>query len=268
MWGPRAVGSLAPALTRPAFRRRSTAGAQILTDWAAIVGPALAAVTMPRRLSGTTLTLACAGPIAMELQHMSVELAAADQRPSRPGGRGAAAVRPGSAARTGSGVAAGSRRGVTRADRGTAGRQAQRCVGTARADDATRWPGMMLQPGTHCGRFATVAANGSHNRNANHRRGWSRMPCWRRQHQAAAVNGITMGGRVHRALAISGLCLVIAGCSSMATRPIRPSQWAFPGCACRTLAANTIVPSAIPPRATPVPHRFPRRSSHPSRARR
>ena len=76
VWGPRAVGSLVPALTRPAFRRRSTAGAQILTDWAAIVGPALAAVTMPRRLSGTTLTLACAGPIAMELQHMSVELAA------------------------------------------------------------------------------------------------------------------------------------------------------------------------------------------------
>ena len=47
-----------------------------MTDWAVIVGPALADVTMPRRLSGTTLTLACAGPIAMELQHMTVELAA------------------------------------------------------------------------------------------------------------------------------------------------------------------------------------------------
>ena len=76
VWGPRAVGTLVPALTRPAFRRRSPAAAQIMTDWTAIVGPALAAVTAPRRLSGTTLTLACAGPIAMELQHMTNELAA------------------------------------------------------------------------------------------------------------------------------------------------------------------------------------------------
>ena len=76
VWGPRAVGALVPALTRPAFRRRSPATAQILADWTAIVGPALAAVTVPRRLSGTTLTLACSGPIALELQHMSGELAA------------------------------------------------------------------------------------------------------------------------------------------------------------------------------------------------
>ena len=41
-----------------------------------IVGPALAAVTLPRRLSAGTLTIACAGPIAMELQHLSGELIA------------------------------------------------------------------------------------------------------------------------------------------------------------------------------------------------
>ncbi len=76
VWGPRPVGSLLPALTRPAFRRRSPAAAQLLTDWPAIIGPALAAVTMPRRLTGTTLTLACSGPIAMELQHMATELTA------------------------------------------------------------------------------------------------------------------------------------------------------------------------------------------------
>ena len=76
VWGPRPVGSLVPSLTRPAFRRRSPATTQLLTDWTAIVGPALAAVTVPKRLSGTTLTLACAGPIAMELQHMTGELAA------------------------------------------------------------------------------------------------------------------------------------------------------------------------------------------------
>ncbi len=74
VWGPRAVGALVPTLTRPAFRRRAPATAQILADWSMIVGPALAAVTAPRRMSGTTLTLACASPIAMELQHMSTEL--------------------------------------------------------------------------------------------------------------------------------------------------------------------------------------------------
>ncbi len=76
VWGPRPVGALVPALTRPAFRGRSPAAAQLLSDWPAVVGPALAAVTQPRRLSGTTLTLACSGPIAMELQHMSGELIA------------------------------------------------------------------------------------------------------------------------------------------------------------------------------------------------
>ena len=76
VWGPRAVGALVPALVRPAFRKRSPAAAQIMADWGTIVGPALAAVTAPRRLSGTTLTLACAGPVALELQHMAGELAA------------------------------------------------------------------------------------------------------------------------------------------------------------------------------------------------
>jgi hypothetical protein len=76
VWGPRAVGTLVPGLTRAAFRKRSPAGAQVLADWDAIVGPALAAATTPRRLSGTTLTLACAGPVAMELQHMAGPLMA------------------------------------------------------------------------------------------------------------------------------------------------------------------------------------------------
>jgi hypothetical protein len=40
------------------------------------VGPAIAAVTTPRRLASGTLTIACAGPIAMELQHMAGEVIA------------------------------------------------------------------------------------------------------------------------------------------------------------------------------------------------
>ncbi len=66
--------TLVPALTRPAFRRRAPAAAQVFADWAGIVGPGLAAVTTPRQLQGGTLVVACAGPVAMELQHLSVEL--------------------------------------------------------------------------------------------------------------------------------------------------------------------------------------------------
>lgn len=73
--GPRPLGTLLPRLTRPAFKRKSPAGAQIMADWPALVGPALAATTQPLRLSGGTLTLACAGPVAMELQHLAPQLA-------------------------------------------------------------------------------------------------------------------------------------------------------------------------------------------------
>ena len=76
VYGPRPVGSLMPRITRPAFRRRAPATAQVLADWASIVGPAIAAVTTPRRLLRGTLTIACSGPIAMELQHLAGEVIA------------------------------------------------------------------------------------------------------------------------------------------------------------------------------------------------
>ncbi len=72
--GPLPLGTLIPSLTRPAFKRKSPAGAQLLADWPGVVGPALAAVTAPLRLSAGTLTIACAGPVAMELQHLAPEL--------------------------------------------------------------------------------------------------------------------------------------------------------------------------------------------------
>jgi hypothetical protein len=59
---------------RPAFRKRSPATAQILADWQAIVGPAIAAVTTPRKLFGGTLSIVCSGPMAVELQHLSEQL--------------------------------------------------------------------------------------------------------------------------------------------------------------------------------------------------
>ena len=76
VYGPRPVGALMPRLTRAAFRRRSPATAQVMADWPAIVGPAIATVTTPRRLAAGSLTIACAGPIAMELQHLAGEVIA------------------------------------------------------------------------------------------------------------------------------------------------------------------------------------------------
>ena len=76
VYGPRPVTALLPAIVRPAFRRRSPAAAQVLADWEAIVGPALAAVTTPRKLFSGTLAIACAGPVAMELQHLAEPLMA------------------------------------------------------------------------------------------------------------------------------------------------------------------------------------------------
>jgi hypothetical protein len=61
-------------VTRNAFKRGAPGVAQLLEAWSGIVGPALAEVTMPRRLGQGTLTIGCAGPVAMELQHLSNEV--------------------------------------------------------------------------------------------------------------------------------------------------------------------------------------------------
>lgn len=65
------LAQLVPGVTRPAFRRRSPAGARLMSEWAIIVGPRLAAETEPRRLAAGHLTIACSGPTAMELQHLA-----------------------------------------------------------------------------------------------------------------------------------------------------------------------------------------------------
>ncbi len=73
-YGPRPIASLLPAVTRTAFRRRSPAAARLLADWEAIVGPGLAAVTAPERCAAGLLSIACAGPVALELQHLAPKL--------------------------------------------------------------------------------------------------------------------------------------------------------------------------------------------------
>ena len=74
VYGPRALGSLLPDVTRPAFRRHNPASAQIVADWDIIVGPKVASMTVPRRLSRGVLTIVCAGPAAMDLHYMAIEV--------------------------------------------------------------------------------------------------------------------------------------------------------------------------------------------------
>ncbi len=74
VYGPRALGSLVPDITRRTYRKRNPASAQIVADWEIIVGPKIAAITVPRRLERGVLTIACAGPAAMDLHYMGVEV--------------------------------------------------------------------------------------------------------------------------------------------------------------------------------------------------
>lgn len=76
VYGPRTLASLLPPITRPAFKARSPASAQLMSDWPALVGPVTAAITSPRRFSGGTLTLAATGVVALELQHLAPQLIA------------------------------------------------------------------------------------------------------------------------------------------------------------------------------------------------
>jgi hypothetical protein len=73
-YATRALAELVPGLTRAAYRRKSPAGALLMSEWAAIVGPRLSMETVPKKFVGGTLTIACSGAMAMELQHLSAAL--------------------------------------------------------------------------------------------------------------------------------------------------------------------------------------------------
>jgi hypothetical protein len=80
--GPRAIAATLPRIAGPALRRRGFAGGgeasvRVVTDWAEIVGAALARDSLPERLtfprgaeSGGVLRIRAAGPLALELQHL------------------------------------------------------------------------------------------------------------------------------------------------------------------------------------------------------
>jgi len=68
-YGMRPLAALVPQIARPVFQKRAPASAQLLADWDEIVGPELAKVSYAKRFAAGTLTIACTGVVALELQH-------------------------------------------------------------------------------------------------------------------------------------------------------------------------------------------------------
>lgn len=73
-YSPRGIAALLAPVTRPAFRRRAPAAANLLADWPQLAGPELSARAAPVKFAGGTLTLACTGPNAMALQLLSPQI--------------------------------------------------------------------------------------------------------------------------------------------------------------------------------------------------
>jgi hypothetical protein len=73
-FGSRSMADLVPSVARYAFKRSAPSIVQLLEAWPSVVGPSLADVTTPVRLTQGTLTINCSGPMAMELQHLSGEV--------------------------------------------------------------------------------------------------------------------------------------------------------------------------------------------------
>jgi hypothetical protein len=75
-YAPRGIAALLAPVIRPAFRRRAPAAAHLLSDWDSLAGPELSTLAAPVKFAGGTLTLACAGPAALELQHVAPQIIA------------------------------------------------------------------------------------------------------------------------------------------------------------------------------------------------
>jgi hypothetical protein len=74
--GLRALSAALPAVTKTSLAKRGFAAARLIADWPAIVGPALAAASIPERLlrdrkgAEPTLVVKVAPGAALELQHL------------------------------------------------------------------------------------------------------------------------------------------------------------------------------------------------------
>jgi hypothetical protein len=75
---PRALAATLPKVTKPALEKHGRAYASLIGEWGNIVGPALAAVSLPEKLAsgaaGGVLTVRVAGAAATEFQHLAPQI--------------------------------------------------------------------------------------------------------------------------------------------------------------------------------------------------
>lgn len=70
------LGATVPGLIRPLAKARGTALASLLAEWPLIVGDELARVSLPEKLTGTTLRLLVMPSAALVLQHDAPQIVA------------------------------------------------------------------------------------------------------------------------------------------------------------------------------------------------
>lgn len=70
------LGATVPGLIRPLAKARGTALASLLAEWPLIVGDELARVSLPDKLTGTTLRLLVVPAAALVLQHDAPQIMA------------------------------------------------------------------------------------------------------------------------------------------------------------------------------------------------
>ena len=75
---PRALAASLPKVTKPVLEKHGRAYASLIAEWTNIVGPALAAMSLPEKLSsgatGGVLTVRVAGAAATEFQHLTPQI--------------------------------------------------------------------------------------------------------------------------------------------------------------------------------------------------
>lgn len=71
---PRGIAALLAPVLRPVLAKRGTALATLISDWPGIVGPDVAARSVPVKFAAGTLTVGCAGPDALAFQHLAPTL--------------------------------------------------------------------------------------------------------------------------------------------------------------------------------------------------
>ena len=75
-YAPRGIAALLAPITRPVLKKQAPGAAALAEDWEGIVGPDLAARSLPVKLAAGTLTIASSGPEALTLQHHAPQLIA------------------------------------------------------------------------------------------------------------------------------------------------------------------------------------------------